>query len=892
MLLSQTQQANLRQWVKDEQSYQQMIDFLNETAIQKQLMEHLSVATMVVDIQDQYKIIYVNQAFEALTGYSMDDLIGQHPSILYGDELEQLVLETLHDTIHKGEKLSLTARNYRKNGMLFYNQINAFPLLDDANKPMYYVSTHKEVAIDDHRAIQESLTLTGHNPDPIYRKNRDGIFLYTNSAFAKIFNREPEDIIGKRNADIGVEGDLLTFFKNARHTVFETGETQEIEFSYTTKEGQRIFRSRITPEFDLIGQVETILVVSRDVTNEVQAQQALTEKEELLRKAEHVARIGSWERNLDTGQVMWSDSFYDICGLDPETTTPSLALRKSLIHPEDQAKTDPIIDEAIDNNSAYQVEKRIIRPDGEIRWIDSRGEVAIDELTGTRKLIGTFRDITERKQTELLLQASEQRATALLNAMPDVVFRIDKNGKYLDFHGDSQFLVDRDGNVAGKTIYDRLDRPIALEIHYAITQALQTGEMQRLEQEIWFPLDKSARIFEARIIPSGLEEVISVLRDVTEDKQQEREIQRQEAQYRSVLSGMLEGVFLYDETGAIIMCNDAACDITGRTREQLLQPLPDQPVMNLLNEQDELFTYETFPAQITLRTKQAQDNVIMKFIHPKTQDMRWLKVNTRPLLDARTDTLYGVVSTFADITEERLAEIERVNTAIERERIAVLNSFIQMSSHEFRTPLAVIMTNLHMIERFSESENVHKRLDRINQQVNRLNNLIDMQLLMTKLDSGVILQTKNLNLTTLISQQVSVLSERLESSQIDIRLDIAPDAKIIYADSFYLTEALQQILENAIRYTQVGGQVIVQATQTSTHTQISIQDTGVGISEEDLPFVFDRFWRRDKAHTVSGFGLGLALAKQILALHKGDISIDSTPNQGTLVTLSLPIMDE
>ncbi|MEO1288214.1 MAG: PAS domain S-box protein, partial [Chloroflexota bacterium] len=862
MLLSQTQQANLRQWVKDEQSYQQMIDFLNETVIQKQLIDHLSIATMVVDIQDQDKIIYVNQAFEALTAYSRDDLIGQHPSILYGDELEQLVLETLHDTLHKGEKLSLTVRNYRKNGMLFYNQINAFPLLDDANKPTYYVSTHKEVAIDDHRAIQESLTLTEHNPDPIYRKNRDGIFLYANSAFAKIFNREPEEVIGKRNADIGVEGHLLTFFKGARHNVFETGETHEVEFGHTTEDGQRIFRSRITPEFDLTGKVETILVVSRDVTIEVQAKQALTEKEELLRKAEHVAHVGSWEYNLDTGQVIWSDEFYSICGLDSKITTPSIDLQKSLIHPEDIAETNFILQGVTDNHSAYQVEKRIIRPDGEIRWIDSRGEVTVDERAGTRKLIGTFRDITERKQSELLRQASEQRATALLNAIPDVVFRIDKNGKYLDFHGDPQFLRDRDANLAGKTIYERLDRPIALEIHYAIMQALQTGEIQRLEQEIWFPFEQVTRIFETRIIPSGLEEVISVVRDITEDKQQEREIQRQEAQYRSVLSGMLEGVFLYDETGAIIMCNDAACDITGRTREQLLQSLPKQPVMNLLNEQDELFTYETFPAQITLRTKQAQYNVMMKFIHPKTQDMRWLKLNTRPLIDERTDTLYGVVSTFADVTEERLAEIERVNTAIERERIAVLNSFIQMSSHEFRTPLAVIMTNLHIIERFAESENVHKRLERINQQVNRLNNLIDMQLLMTKLDSGVMLQTKHLNLTTLISQQVSVLSERLEASQIDIRLDIASDAKIVYADPFYLTEALQQILENAIRYTQIGGQVIVQATQTSTHTQISIQDTGVGISEEDLPFVFDRFWRRDKAHTVSGFGLGLALAKQ------------------------------
>ncbi|MGB7337267.1 MAG: ATP-binding protein, partial [Phototrophicaceae bacterium] len=615
----------------------------------------------------------------------------------------------------------------------------------------------------------------------------------------------------------------------------------------------------------------------------------MREQNDRIRKLEHIAHIGSWELNLTTNELMWSEEFYHICGLDRDTQ-PDFDLMIGLIHPDDLEEALKVVDKVVNTGEPYFIQKRIIRSDGQVRWLEARGEVVLDGQTQQSKLMGIFSDITHRKESEIARERSEARATALLNAIPDLVFRFHKNGTYLDFHGDASQLIDSDPHVLGKTVTERLGAELGQLFQDTIHQTLQTGTIQYIEYEI--SANNEKRIIEARFVQSNLDEVTAVMRDVTVERYREREIINNEMQYQSLLAAMVEGVILQGADREVIMCNEAACEILGTTREQLLAPVAEHPNWNFVDIDGNLLTSETYPTRITRTTGEPQSNIVIGFIHPQTSNMRWIKLNVRAIFDQETQQVDKTVLTFEDITDERQAEQDRLNAALERERINLLNSFIQMASHEFRTPLSVILTNLHLLSRLSDESKRQEKIERIKLQIQRLDHLIAMQLLMTKLDTGIQLRLKPHNIDVTVSQVIMLFDSELSKKQIRFDTILQDNLQAISIDSEYFSEALSQIIKNAVAHTPIGGIITLDVRQVSNNTLITIRDTGVGLSEDDLPFVFDRFWRKDKAHTDAGFGLGLALAKQVLALHGGSITLLSALNEGTTVTMILPFTSQ
>jgi signal transduction histidine kinase len=108
-------------------------------------------------------------------------------------------------------------------------------------------------------------------------------------------------------------------------------------------------------------------------------------------------------------------------------------------------------------------------------------------------------------------------------------------------------------------------------------------------------------------------------------------------------------------------------------------------------------------------------------------------------------------------------------------------------------------------------------------------------------------------------------------------------------DAEYFKHALFQLLDNSIFFSHTGGTIYIHAHTTTTHVIIRIEDEGIGIADDDLEYLFERFWRKDKSHTAAGFGLGLSLAQKIIELHEGEIEVDSELNQGSIFTIAIPI---
>ena len=214
-------------------------------------------------------------------------------------------------------------------------------------------------------------------------------------------------------------------------------------------------------------------------------------------------------------------------------------------------------------------------------------------------------------------------------------------------------------------------------------------------------------------------------------------------------------------------------------------------------------------------------------------------------------------------------------------------------AHELRTPLHIIQGNLEgVLDGVYEPtpEHIEATLD----ETRLLSRLVADLHTLSLADAGQLpLKTETVAVTDLLADVATSFSGQAEAQGIDLQVDTAallPNTHIT-GDAGRLDQVLSNLVVNALRHTPADGSVTLNAKLQDDVVQISVADTGEGIAEADLPFVFERFWRGDRARTHSGGvggGLGLAIAKQIVQAHNGRITVSSTPQKGTTFTLTFP----
>jgi len=168
----------------------------------------------------------------------------------------------------------------------------------------------------------------------------------------------------------------------------------------------------------------------------------------------------------------------------------------------------------------------------------------------------------------------------------------------------------------------------------------------------------------------------------------------------------------------------------------------------------------------------------------------------------------------------------------------------------------------------------------------------DLQTLTLAENRQLPLNYEDINIGILLSEVAAGFSNQVGSLGIELSVQSSPDQSIIQADRERLGQVFRNLIANGIRFTPQGGQITISSIEEEDWILIQISDTGAGIPEEDLPHVFDRFWKGDQSRARQegvGSGLGLSIAKGIIEMHQGRISIDSQPNQGTTFTIRLPM---
>ncbi len=235
--------------------------------------------------------------------------------------------------------------------------------------------------------------------------------------------------------------------------------------------------------------------------------------------------------------------------------------------------------------------------------------------------------------------------------------------------------------------------------------------------------------------------------------------------------------------------------------------------------------------------------------------------------------------------------------AIENARLFEQSDLIAEMVHELRTPLAAIKATTHIILRPELSDEKRKQLvDTIAQETTRLTRMTTEFLDLARLESGrTRLQRKPVNIPAMLGAAIQTVSHQAHDRHLTLQLIVDPPQGMssIVGDEEKLTQVVLNLLTNAVKYNKEGGNVWVRAIQQDRFIRVEVEDTGHGISQENLEHMFEKFYRvSDTEGYTQGTGLGLAIAKRIVEGHGGEIGVQSELGAGTLFWFTLPVLQE
>ncbi len=239
-----------------------------------------------------------------------------------------------------------------------------------------------------------------------------------------------------------------------------------------------------------------------------------------------------------------------------------------------------------------------------------------------------------------------------------------------------------------------------------------------------------------------------------------------------------------------------------------------------------------------------------------------------------------------DLVALAKAEEQRLALLLERERVRILADFIRDASHEFRTPLSVVNTNLYLLEHRLEGED-RGRLVVIKKQVDYVNHLLESLLEMSRLDGSTEFSWGAVDMNDLAGDVLVNLQRCADEKGLAL-IFLPGEIPLIQGDLYRLHLALTNVVQNALDYT-TEGRVTLETASQNGHVILTVRDTGPGIPQEIQPRIFDRFYRGDRARTSRGVGLGLAMVRKVAEIHSGKIEVESQPGSGSTFRLILPV---
>ncbi len=686
------------------------------------------------------------------------------------------------------------------------------------------------------------------------------------------------------------------------------------------KDGTMIWSEQYNvPVFDEEGDVVAIEGIARDITDRKRIEDELRESEQRYRVVADLNTNWTYWQKADNTLEYVSPACEAISGFTPEELHQNPSIIDQLILDEDQPIWESHHHDRPNNSGARKIEVRIRHKDGSVRWIEHICRPVIDDGDNFDGFHVSNQDITERKEAEEALHQSEARFRRLFEESPVATWEQDfsQAKAYLnqlvvsgitdiDSHLKENPHVIREAlsrirvinvNKASIQLYDATSKEELIE-HFARSltyddsqigslTAIATGQTTFTGEFVNLTLKgRRVSVLIRWLVMPGHEDtyarvIISSI-DITERKEAEEALRHSEARQRALLHAIPDVIFLSRKDGAFL-------DYFVSDRSQLVVPLD-----TLMGNQPE----DAPPPGLSVDFVRDLASTHRKHIQNTIDSGResifefQLPVNDRYLDYEARIVVCGedeILTIVRNITERKQLQMNEMAIRLEKERVELLTRFIQGAAHEFRTPLTIINSSASLLARTDNEDKRHQKVQKIERQVFRIARLVDMLLQMTMLETTPSLANNPFNIRILLDS-IATEMRFTRPSGAPITSEYAPNLPSVKGDAQYLQMALHHILENADRLTPPDGRINIRSYYQNHQVVVEIEDTGPGIAQEDMKHIFETFWRQDiTVRSTPGFGLGLSIARKIIELHDGQITVESQPGEGSIFRVSIPV---
>ncbi|MBD1917536.1 MULTISPECIES: PAS domain-containing protein [Cyanophyceae] len=678
------------------------------------------------------------------------------------------------------------------------------------------------------------------------------------------------------------------------------------EWRLQTAAGQSItLLCNAGPIYNQEGTITGGIIAWRDITEFKETEIALQRHQQHLILAMAAARMGSWDWDIQLDAVQFSDNVKRLFGLDPEHCDDCYATVMAMVHPDDLPRVERALHDAVYGQAEYNIELRVMRPDGTVCWILSLGRVFYSAMGVPLTMTGINIDITDRKQAQLTLQQTTERLNVALKSAPISLFNQDLDLRYTWVYNPTHDLTK--DQVIGQRDEDLASPETAAQLTYLKRQVIATGVS--LREEVKVVANGHVAYYDLTIDPiyddqnaivgvtCAAVDISERLQIATERQQATMALQESEDCLRMAIESANMGIWdLNISTNQLTW--DAGCKaIFG------LPPEADSSMERFyegLHPDDRDRLRQIIAAAFNQESGGNYD-VEYRVIGLQDRVERWVRAKGQAYFDG-DGTPLRFTGTILDITQQKQAEVAR-EQLLRQEQAAreaaeranrIKDEFLAILSHELRSPLNPILGWAKLLQtKKLDAEKTTRALETIERNAKLQTQLIDDLLDIAKILRGKLkIEPASVDPTFVIEAAIETVQAAADAKAIRIQTDL-PDIGPIQGDGARIQQIVWNLLTNAIKFTPEQGQITIQLTQVDRWAQLKVIDTGQGIRPEFLPHIFESFRQADASITrqFGGLGLGLAIVRYLAEAHGGTISADSPgEGKGATFTVSLPLL--
>jgi len=717
-------------------------------------------------------------------------------------------------------------------------------------------------------------TLVENANSIIMRMDSAGKITFFNEFAQEFFGYSRDEVIGKNVVgtivpENSAEGNSLATM--VRDITAQPEKYINNENENMRRSGERVWIAWTNKaDYDRNGRISGVLCIGNDITRIKEAQQALKQEKEMAELLYKIVPSAIFTVDKECRVTSWNNKAAELTGY----TAEEIMGKPCSVFSDLPCKDECVFVPFAVTGPVTSRECTIVRKDGAVRAILKNIDVIKDKDGKITGAIESFEDITERKGTEeelrKRLRAIEQSPSVVV--ITDIKGNIEYvNPKFTQLTGYAP------ADVIGSNVRILKSGKMPSDNYSQLWNTLLGGKEWRGELlnrkkdgELYW---ESASISAIKSPEGQVEHYLKVSEDITERKHIEEQLNRAYQMTWDILANAPFGIYLVNSEGNVDFVNPAMLAISGATYEQFRR-------LNVLD----LPTYRQIGIDEKIRGCLKGERFLMEAVEYTSYLSHRISVRNFigiPLVESNQRKALIIVE---DISERKRLE-------------KLKDEFVSNVSHELRTPLSIIKEGISLVLDGILGE-VNPRQDNVlitaKDNIDRLSRIIDELLDISKIESGKLqLKRSRINLVDLIKRTAAGFEIKIKEKRLDLRMNFSGEEIFVYADVDKITEVFINLLGNAVKFTE-RGYIEISVQDRKDDVECYVKDSGMGIAEENLPKLFDKFqqFSRVSGPGERGTGLGLSIVKGLIKMHGGTIRAESRVAEGTKFIFTLPKSEE